>query len=150
MDEREETNVEREGEEAEAGMEAETEKEKAAGEATDVERLKEALDSAEKDAAGAHEKFLRKCADLENYKKRVEKEKAYLMAFANEKLMEGILPALDNLERALGHADDESGIEGLKEGVDLTLSQMHSTLEKFGLKEIKAVNERFDPTRHEA
>ncbi len=114
----------------------------------EIERLKELLDEKTREARINHEKFLRACADLENYKKRTAKETARTIEYANETLLKELLPVIDNLERALDHAGNERGFESLKEGVRLTLEQMRAVLKKFGLSEIKALGERFDPEKH--
>jgi len=114
----------------------------------EMERLK-------KEARESREKYLRKCADLENYKKRAQKEKTELANFSNEVLLKELLPVIDNLERALEHFEEEKNSEGqaapsLKEGVELTLKSLFGVLDRFGLKEVNAIGERFDPTLHEA
>lgn len=113
-------------------------------------KLRAELDAKTKEAEKNHNRFLRACADLENYRKRSEKEKADAIGFANESIIEDILAAVDNLERALEHACAENSTESLREGVKLTLSQMHATLKKYGLQEIKSVGEKFDPALHHA
>ncbi len=116
----------------------------------ELHRLRAIVDAKTKEAEENHHRFLRAVADLENYKKRAEKEKSEIVQFANEELIKGLLPVLDNLERALEHADKTKDLESLKEGVRLTLGQMYSILEGFGLTRIEALGERFDPSRHEA
>ncbi|MBI5598699.1 MAG: nucleotide exchange factor GrpE [Deltaproteobacteria bacterium] len=118
-----------------------------------VARLTEELEARAKEAAGNHDKFLRKCADLENYKRRMEKELSSVVQFANEDLIKEILPIVDSLERALEHRGEEPGeaaASSLIGGVDLTLRKMSDILKKFGVEEIRAEGGRFDPARHEA
>jgi len=104
------------------------------------------------EAARNYELFLRARADLENMKKRQEKEKAGYMSYATECVVLEILPAIDNLERALEHASSSDGdnVASLVEGVRLTIEQMRKALEKFGVKEIKALGQPFDPSLHHA
>jgi len=104
------------------------------------------------EAARNYELFLRARADLENMKKRQEKEKAGYMSYATECVVLEILPAIDNLERALEHASNSAGenVDSLVEGVRLTIEQMRKALAKFGVKEIKALGEPFDPSLHHA
>ncbi|MEW5723845.1 MAG: nucleotide exchange factor GrpE [Thermodesulfobacteriota bacterium] len=92
--------------------------------------------------------FLRAQADMENMKKRLEREKADFMRFANENIIKELLPVVDNLERAMNHAQDDGG--GLLEGVRLTYEGLRGTLERFGVKPINAAGGPFDPNFHEA
>lgn len=116
----------------------------------EIERLKDALEEKTREASAHYDRFLRAVADLENYKKRVEKEREELLNFANERLIKELLPTLDNLERALLHMNEETNLTTLKEGVEFIRGQILSTLKKFGLEEVHALGERFDPTKHEA
>ncbi len=117
----------------------------------DLERLQAELEAKTRLAEDNYAKFLRAAADLENYKKRVEKEKARIIDFANEDLIIEILPVIDNLERALAHSEGEqNNLESLVKGVKLTIDQIYAVFKKSGLKEIMAVGEKFDPGLHHA
>lgn len=115
----------------------------------EIARLRSELDDKVKEADRNHNMYLRACADLENYKKRAERERADAVNFANEALIEEVLPVIDNFERALSHANGEN-VDSLRKGVHLTADQMYSVLKKFGLQEIKSVGEKFDPSLHHA
>ncbi|MBI5234258.1 MAG: nucleotide exchange factor GrpE, partial [Deltaproteobacteria bacterium] len=104
----------------------------------------------EKEVSESQERFLRARADLENYKKRIEKEQAVLALFANETVVKELLPVLDSFDGALSHADNDSAVESLKEGLVHTRSLMSTILGKFGLAEITVLGQRFDPEVHEA
>lgn len=92
-------------------------------------------------------KYLRLMADFQNFKRRVEKEKSDIYAYANEKLVSQLLDVIDNFERALLHeAADESFVEGMK----MIFKQLTGVLEKAGLEEINALGEDFDPNFHNA
>lgn len=93
--------------------------------------------------------YLRERAELENYRKRMQREKEDLARFANENLLREMLPILDNLERAVAHAEQEQE-GGLLEGVQMTLEQFGKTLERFGVTPVAAVGEPFSPDCHEA
>lgn len=116
----------------------------------EIRRLSEQLEAKSVEAAGNYDKYLRALADLENYRKRADKEKAEAISFANESLIEDILPIVDNFERALAHANGEGSLESLRQGVKLTVDQVYGALKKFGLEEIKAAGEKFDPAVHHA
>jgi len=115
-----------------------------------LERLQDQLAEKTREASENFDKWLRLRAEFENYKKRMQKEKADLMKFGNESLLRSILPILDNLERAIDHGKDLKENTSLLEGVELTLKQFLGTLERFGVKPVPAMGEVFDPEKHEA
>jgi len=94
--------------------------------------------------------YLRSQAEMENMKKRFQKDKQELIKYGNETLTKQLLPVADNLEKALDHSKDENSLEALREGVDLTLKGLINVLEKSGLEVVQAVGEPFDPNFHEA
>ncbi|MFQ5892681.1 MAG: nucleotide exchange factor GrpE [Nitrospinota bacterium] len=96
------------------------------------------------------ERYLRLAAEFENYKKRMERERATAIAYANEALLEKLLPVVDNLERALAAAKADTSHDGLVAGVELTLRELHEFLRREGVEPIEAVDGPFDPTIHEA
>lgn len=111
----------------------------------------EALAASQAEAQKNYDLYLRARADLENFRKRSQREKEDLARFANENLLREFLPVADNLERALDHAaSEEGGSEGLVKGVEMVLGQFRRALEKFGVAPVSAVGEPFDPSRHEA
>ena len=115
-----------------------------------IKELEEALAAKGLEAAGNWDKYLRERADLENYRKRVQKEKEEILKYGNESFILEILPALDNLERAISHADDEAP-SAVIEGVKLTSSMLLSTLKKFGVTPLETpAGTPFDPAFHQA
>lgn len=94
--------------------------------------------------------YLRSQAEIDNLKKRFQKEKQDLAKFSNESLIKRLLIVTDNLEKAVLHAENENSFDVLIEGVKLTLKGLTDTLQKEGLEEITAVGESFDPNYHEA
>jgi molecular chaperone GrpE len=117
---------------------------------SEIEELKKRLEEKEKEAKEHYERLLRTAADFENYKKRAVKEKEDWTKFANEDLIKATLPFIDNLERAVNHAEKVIDIGVLIEGVKLTIQQLLQTLNKFGLTPFESVGRPFDPARHEA
>lgn len=89
-------------------------------------------------------------ADFENYKKRQEKKKKEFMEFANEGLLNNFLSVVDNLERALDSTQNENNIEAIKQGINNTLKDFHNILIREGVHPIKALDQKFDPYKHEA
>ena len=98
-------------------------------------------------AAEWREKYLRSLADLDNYRKRMERDSEQQRMYACEGLMKAILPVLDDLQMA---CDAEGGADAIREGVALALRKAHGVLEECGLKPIEAMGKPFDPRFHEA
>lgn len=96
----------------------------------------------------AHERMLRAAADLENYKKRAQREKEELQKFGNEKLLKDLLPVLDNLDRALAAA--AAADDPLTAGVRLVRSTFEQVLARYGVKGFSGMGQPFDPAQHEA
>lgn len=91
----------------------------------------------------------RATADLDNVRKRFAKERDELRKFAAESLLKDMLPVIDNLERAVNHAE-QNGTEGLVDGVKMVLRQFTSTLKTKGAESFDALGQPFDPQIHEA
>lgn len=128
---------------------AETENSPKTPEAGTSLSLEEQLAAKTKEAGENWDRFLRERADLENYRKRVNREKEELLNYGNKSLIEEILPVLDNLERALAHAS-EDGLAALVEGIRLTHDMLLSSLKKFGVSPLEAAGSPFDPAFHQA
>ena len=103
---------------------------------------------AEESAPAPDDSYLRLAADFDNYRKRVAREHAELTTRANERLVNELLPVLDDLERALEAAAEHEEAK-LEEGVKLVHRSLASLLERQGLKEIETEG-AFDPHVHEA
>ena len=116
----------------------------------EIEELKKKVEEKEKEAKEHYDRLLRVAADLENYKKRAAKEKEEWVKFANEDLIKAFLPFIDNLERAVNHAEKVADTGVMIEGVRLTVQQLLQTLSKFGVSRIESVGKPFDPAIHEA
>lgn len=118
--------------------------------------LEKELAAAQEEAAELRDRMLRIAAESENFKKRMERERATALKYAGEQIFREILPVVDNLERAIAHCDEvqngdaEANFKGLLEGVQLTLKSLQNTLEKFEVKAIASVGQPFDPNQQEA
>lgn len=108
--------------------------------AAEAETLKAALKEQE-------DRFLRLAAEYENYRRRTAKEKEAIWADAKGEAAAAFLPVYDNLERAL---KQETADEAYKKGVELTMNQLKTVLEKLGIAEIDALGKPFDPKYHNA
>lgn len=112
--------------------------------------LQAKLAEKEAEAATNWDKFLRERADLENYRKRTQKEKEELIKYGNESLLNEFLPAVDNIERALDHIEADSN-DPVIVGIRMTLDMLVAAMKKFGVTQI--VSEKgspFDPALHQA
>lgn len=108
------------------------------------------IEELKKSAKDSYNKWLYLYADFENYKKRVVKEKADLFKYGNELLAREIVEVIDSLEAALNHTSQTKDAKALEEGIGLTIKKFLGMLEKFGIKPIESVGEKFDPRFHEA
>jgi len=97
-------------------------------------------------------RLVRTTADFDNFKKRAAREKQDAIRYANESLLQKILPVLDNFEMALAatQSSNAEGLKSLQEGVTMIQSQLKSVLAESGLEEINAAGQPFDPNWHEA
>jgi len=121
-----------------------------ASDADRIKELEEALAAKGLESAANWDKFLRERADLENFRKRTQREKEEILKYGNEQLILEVLPALDNMERAIAHASEE-GLTAIIEGVKLTLSMLQGALKKFGVTPVEsAPGTAFDPSFHQA
>ena len=112
------------------------------------EGLRQQLQDKSEEASRNYDLFLRVRAETENFKKRMLREKSEALRFASEPLVRDLLPVVDNLERAVEHADGNG--QSIIEGVQLVLKSLLDVLERYGVKRVDAVGEQFDPARHEA
>jgi molecular chaperone GrpE len=126
--------------EAESGVE----------EVTEIEDPEQALAEEKEKAEEYLANWQRAQADFMNYKRRTEQERAEFNSFANANLIRGLLPVLDDLERALEAVPPRYKKSDWVEGVRLVERKFKTSLEGQGVKPIKALGEAFDPNFHEA
>ena len=107
----------------------------------------EKIAALEKEKADLNDKFLRICAEYDNFRKRSQKEKDAMYGDIKANTVTQFLPVYDNLERALKQNTED---EAYKKGVEMIMTQFCTTLEKMGVTEIKCLGEKFDPTMHNA
>jgi len=96
------------------------------------------------------DRVLRLAAEMDNTRKRLEREKSDGISFANECLLRELLPVVDNLERAVGHAEKETDCQSLLSGVRMTMKAFLDVLAKFGCAPFESAGKVFDPNYHEA
>jgi molecular chaperone GrpE len=107
------------------------------------------IDDLEAKLKEAEDKYVRVFSEFENYKRRLEKEKTQAIEYSSEKFARDLLPILDNLQMAIKSANENSDIEKLQEGVELTLKNFLSMLQKNNVEKI-STEEGYDPNLHEA
>jgi molecular chaperone GrpE len=113
--------------------------------------LPDQLAAAKKEALENHDRYLRAVADLENFRRRTVRDKEELRLFASSRLLEDLLPALDNLGLGLAAArQPKADLKALAGGVELVQQQLKGVLASHGLKEIDPAGQAFDPHQHEA
>jgi len=110
--------------------------------------IEDEIEQARKQAEENWELLLRTKAEMENLRRRTHKDLENAHKFAIEKFVSELLPIKDSME--LGLTIEEASTEALKEGMELTLSMLNSTFDKFSLVEINPINEKFDHERHQA
>ncbi|HAN42378.1 MAG TPA: nucleotide exchange factor GrpE [Sphaerochaeta sp.] len=120
-------------------------------EVSQEEILSEKVKELEAANAELKDQMLRRQAELDNFRKRLIRDKEDAIQFANENLMRDLLTFLDNMERAIAACKQGGDVKSLIEGLEMTQSQLMSTLDKnWGLKAIDSVGQEFDPSLHEA
>lgn len=116
-----------------------------------VTQLQAQIDALTAEKASLYDKLLRRQAEFENYRKRVERERGELYQHGRDDVLLQFLPVVDNFERALSSLETSEGdAEALRHGVELIHKQFKDALSKFGLEAVEAVGQTFDPNVHEA
>lgn len=127
------------------------EKKEKAEKKVDTSAFEVKIKELEDNLAACKDQMLRHQADLENYKKRLIREKEEAVTFANTKLIEELLVFMDNLERASGAAKTSGDVKALTDGIEMIQSQLLTALNKnWGLEKIASENVEFNPSEHEA
>jgi len=123
------------------------------GDRDPIEQLKAALAKAEQEKKENWDKFLRAAADLENYRRRTKRDLDDARAEAKTRVLKEMLPVIDNLERAVAHAEDAANagdLAAIVDGVRLVLRQFGTALERSDVHAVEADGQPFDPNVHEA
>jgi molecular chaperone GrpE len=115
----------------------------------DIQVQEDLLAAAKKEAVANYDRYTRAVADLENYRKRMIREKDELRQFAAAGVVEDIIPILDTLGLGLAAAQQQTDVKAIVDGINLVLEQFKGTLGKHGLKEINPQGQVFDPNLHD-
>lgn len=113
----------------------------------EIDDLTAKLEESENKIAEADDKYLRLCAEYDNYRKRTSKEKLEIFSDSTIKCIAEILPVLDNFERAI---ESECSDESFKNGMQMIYNQFSDSLKKIGVTEMEALGAEFDPNIHNA
>ncbi len=144
LEQKEKTSGPKAKKEADKGEEKKQEKNK-----QDQKLAKELADLKDKNK-DLEDKYLRSEAEIQNMQNRYTKERAQLIKYESQSLAKDILPAMDNLERALSVEADDDVSKQLKKGVQMTLDALVKAMKDHGVVEIEADGVKFDPTLHQA
>ena len=117
---------------------------------TSEEQQRSELDEANEKIAELNDKYLRQVAEFDNYRKRTMKEKAELIKNGGERVMESILPVLDDFERALQNMSKDENAKEILTGIELIYNKFTSILKQNGLQKIETEGKDFDTDYHEA
>jgi molecular chaperone GrpE len=121
---------------------------------TDVDRLgtlQTQIDALTQERSTLLDQLLRRQAEFENYRRRVDRERAETYARSRAEVVLELLPVIDNFERALASLEHSSNdADSLRQGIELIHRQLNDALAKFGLEPVPTVGETFDPHVHEA
>ncbi len=130
--------------------EAETVQEVGEEVAEDMKSLAETLVKAEAEAKQNLDRYQRTMAEFENFRKRTLKEKSQMFENGAKEVLEGLLPVVDNFERAILHITDDEKELSFTKGVDMIYKQLVETMKNIGVEEIEAKGQPFDPNLHHA
>jgi len=118
--------------------------------AEDLDKLQQQLEDYRNKAAEAEDKQLRSMAELENFRKRKEKERLEHIKYANESLIAEIIPIMNNFDLAFTAAEKNPATHNFAVGVEMILNQMKELLQSYGVSEINPLGQPFNPHLHEA
>jgi molecular chaperone GrpE len=149
MNARESSAPDREPEQGQGAHEPTAVLPETAAQLVEMERLQQALAEAEERAKSHWEQYLRAVADIENVRKRAQRDVEAAHRYGIDKLAQELLPVRDSLELAVENAD-RADAQSLAAGQEATLKLLAKAFEKLNISEINPLGEPFDPTRHEA
>jgi len=120
--------------------------------AEDIKLLEAELDKVKAEAEDFKKKYYYLAAEIENGRRRFEREKENLLKYGNEKVLSGLIEVVDNLERTLAAVgkDEDQKVKNIVIGIDMVKSQFLNILGQNGLTQVEAVGKTFDPNFHEA
>jgi molecular chaperone GrpE len=119
-------------------------------EKSDSEKADEIISELENQVKELQDKYLRKVAEFENYKRRVENDQFNLITYGAESFLIKLLPVVDDFERSLQHVENAKDVDAVKEGIKLVYEKLMKALDEQGVKKMKSVGEPFNVDYHDA
>ncbi len=123
--------------------------EQSAGEES-VVSMREALEKKEAECRELQDKYVRAVAEMDNFRKRMNREMNESVKFANEKILGDLLTVVDNMERAITHTREKKDFDSLIDGLELTMKEFKGVFERYGVQTVESVGHVFDPSKHHA
>lgn len=117
---------------------------------SEIETLRRQVAAKGEEIQALQDKYLRACAELDNFKKMTAREREELLKYGQERFFKELLPVLDSLERAVFHAKEARNPDKILEGLELILKLMQEMLAKFGVTAFDSYLQPFDPAKHQA
>ena len=115
----------------------------------EIQAEEDTFEKALKEASENRDRWMRAVAELENFKKRAVQERSRWQKYRHEDLLRDVLPVVDNMERAIQHCSETERCDPLADGLQMILGMLREVLAKYGVTEIQAVGQPFDPQYHE-
>lgn len=116
-----------------------------------LEELQSQVESLQAENSELKNQYLRKQADFENFRKRMQRDKADAIKYANSNLLQDLITIIDDFERAIRSSEESRDFDSFHSGIQMIERQFTSMLDrKYGLKRMESVGEEFDPQKHEA
>jgi len=119
-------------------------------EISEIEKTEEKISELEKQVKELEDKFLRKVAEFENYKRRAENDQFNLITYGAESFIVKLLPVIDDFERSLQHIDTANDSESIKKGIKLVYEKLLKVLDEQGIKKMESVGKPFNVDYHDA
>ncbi len=119
------------------------------GEKSEIEMLREQLQSKSEEAQKYYDQYLRSMAEAENIRKRSQRDKEEYLKFAQLSMIKKLLPIIDDMNRGLEAASIAQDFAGLKKGMEITTRSLNDLLRQEGVQAIDCVGQPFDPQYHE-
>src|SRR4030067_3716897 len=111
-----------------------------------VDSVRETLEKKEAECRELQDKYMRTVAEMDNFRKRMNREMNDSVKFANEKILGDLLAVVDNMERAITHSKDKKDFVSLIDGLELTVKEFRGVFEKHGVQSVELVGQLFDPS----
>lgn len=118
--------------------------------AQDITEESANIEALKKSISDLNDKYLRLYAEFENYKRFAARQKEDQLKYANESLLKDLLTVIDHLELALQHSSNDKVSDPLAQGVEMTLKELKTLMERYGLVNVDSIGKLFDPNIHHA